>query len=471
MDTLEDVTQPVSPSGRFFNTQLLCAYVFGFLESEVPIEFSQANYLFQHVFLPVNPRFSSIMVRDERGEMKWKRVEVKSEDHIKVPTFPENESLELYDQYFDDYVSMILMERTPQDKPLWEIHVIKYPTSNAAGTLIFKLHHALGDGYSLVGALLSCLQRADDPSLPLSFPSRKSSASSPPSKKCFFLRFPPFSTMLSCFNSIKDFGWSIVKSSIVEDDKTPIRSGEEGVESLPCVLWNISFSLDEVKKIKSKLGVTVNDVITGVIFYGIRLYMQDIDVKAGKANSTGLVMLSTRNIGSYQSIQEMMKGDSESAWGNHISFLHVPIPKLSQGSSNPLEFVWKAQKIIKRKRSSFTVYLIEWLLDMELKLRGHEAVAKHIYGTLRNSSVVVSNLIGPMEPMVLANHPVKGLYFTMSGGPESINIAVISYTRTLRITLKTQKGFIDEKKFKFFIVKAFEVISKAALEIPSKNKG
>nr|KYP44541.1 O-acyltransferase WSD1 [Cajanus cajan] len=471
MDTLEDVTEPVSPSGRFFNTQLLCAYVFGFLESEVPIDFSQANYLFQHVFLPINPRFSSIMVRDEEGEMKWKRVEVKPEDQIKVPTFPENESLEFYDQYFDDYVSMLLMERTPQDKPLWEIHVIKYPTSNAAGTLIFKLHHALGDGYSLVGALLSCLQRADDPSLPLSFPSRKPSASSPSSKKGFFLGFSPFSNMFSFFNSIKDFGWSIVKSSIVEDDKSPIRSGEEGVESLPCVLWNISFSLDEVKTIKSKLGVTINDVITGAIFYGIRLYMQEIDNKAGKANSTGLVMLSTRNIGSYQSIQEMMKPDSKSPWGNHISFLHVPIPKLSQASlSNPLEFVWKAQKLIKRKRSSFTVFLIEWLLDMELKLRGHEVVAKHIYGTLRNSSVVVSNLIGPMEPMVLANHPVKGLYFTMSGGPESINIAIMSYTRTLRITLKTQKGFIDEKKFKFCIMKAFDVISKAAMEIAIKIK-
>jgi len=54
---------------------------------------------------------------------------------------------------------------------------------------------------------------------------------------------------------------------------------------------------------------------------------------------------------------------------------------------------------------------------------------------------------------------------------QSINIAVISYTKTLRITLKTQKGFIDEKKFKFCVVKAFEVISKAAMEIPNKIRG
>ncbi|GAU40266.1 hypothetical protein TSUD_60570 [Trifolium subterraneum] len=192
-------------------------------------------------------------VKDKDGKMKWKKVEVDPKDHIKVPIFPKNESNdELYDQYFDDYVSKILMERTPQDKPLWEIHLIKYPTNNAEGTLIFKLHHALGDGYSLMGALLSCLQRADNPSIPLSFPNRKSSQLLP-SKNGFLKKFP--STILSFFNSFFDFGWSVVKSSIVKDDKTPIWNDEEGLEFQPCVLSNLSFSLDEIKTIKSKLGV------------------------------------------------------------------------------------------------------------------------------------------------------------------------------------------------------------------------
>jgi len=46
----------------------------------------------------------------------------------------------------------------------------------------------------------------------------------------------------------------------------------------------------------------------------------------------------------------------------------------------------------------------------------------------------------------------------------------MSYARILRITLKTQKGFIDEQKFKLCIARAFEVISKAVMEIPNKNK-
>ncbi|RDX63999.1 O-acyltransferase WSD1 [Mucuna pruriens] len=465
----EEVQEPVSPPGQYFNSSVICSYVFGFLEMDVQIDDSETIPLIKDVFLPINPRFSSIMVRDQDGKMRWKRVQVKPEDHVKVPKFPESNSPELYDQYFGDYVSSILTERTPEDKPLWEIHIIKYPTSNAAGgTIIFKLHHALGDGYSLMGALLSCLQRTDNPSLPLSFPSRSLSQHA---KKSMFMKLPSF--ISSFFRSMSDFGSSLVKTRMIVDDKTPIRSGYEGTESMPFTLSNISLSLDHIKAIKSKLGVTINDVISGMIFYGLRLYMQEIDYVSSKANSTSVVMLNTRNIRGYKSVKEMQKPEIKGIWGNKISFLQIPIPKLSQSRvSNPIEFIRNTHKLIKRKRGSFSVYLIGLLLDLEMKLRGPEAVAKIIYKTLGNSSVVISNLFGPMEHMSLANHPVSGVYFTMTGGPENVDITVMSYVRVLRITFRTLKGFIDEHKFKFCMEKAFDVIFKAAMEIsqtPNKN--
>ncbi|KRH55869.2 hypothetical protein GLYMA_06G291300v4 [Glycine max] len=466
----EEVQEPVSPPGQYFNSSVICSYVFGFLEMAVPIDDSQTIPLLKDVFLPINPRFSSIMVRDQDGRMKWKRVQVKPEEHVKVPKFPECNSPELYDQYFGDYVTRILTERTPQNKPLWEIHIINYPTSNAAGTLIFKLHHALGDGYSLMGALLSCLQRSDDPSLPLTFPSRTSS-NSQQAKKSMFKKLPSF--ISSFFNSMSDFGSSLIKTRMIVDDKTPLRSGYEGTVSMPFTLSHISLYIDNIKAIKSKLGVTINDVITGLIFYGIRLYMQEIDRMARKANSTCVVMLNTRNVRGYQSVKEMQKSKVKGLWGNKISFLQVPIPKLGQSKiSNPLEFIWNARKQIKKKRRSFSVYLIGLLLDLEMKIRGPEAVAKIIYKTLRNSSVVISNLFGPMEQMTLANHPISGLYFTMTGGPENVDITIMSYVKVIRITLRTLKGFVDEQKFKFCIEKAYDVMFKAAMEIsetPNKN--
>jgi hypothetical protein len=47
-----------------------------------------------------------------------------------------------------------------------------------------------------------------------------------------------------------------------------------------------------------------------------------------------------------------------------------------------------------------------------------QAVARYIRSTLKNSSMVMSNMIGPVEQMSLANHPVKGLYFLVFGSPE-----------------------------------------------------
>ncbi|CAJ1828681.1 unnamed protein product [Sphenostylis stenocarpa] len=456
----EELAEPVSPMGQYFNSSVLCIYIIGVLEFEVPIDDLQTFTLIKDVFLPINPRFSSIMVEDKDGEKRWKQVEVNLKDHVHFPKFPKGETVKSYDKFFHDYLSSTAMEQLPQSRPLWKIHVITYPTIDASSSIIFKLHHALGDGYSLVGALLSCLQRADDPSLPLSFPTLRSSKPQS-STKNFWRRISWI--LSSALNTASDFGWSVLKSSIISDDKTPIRSGDEGIEFRPISISSMDFSLDHIKNIKSRLGVTINDVITGIVFYGTRLYMQDMDFKSKTAESTALVLLNTRNIEGYQTINDMLHNKAKGPWGNKISFLHVPIPKLNQNrTSNPLDFIWDSHKIIKRKKQSLAVALTGTLLDIESRFIGQEAVAKHLQGTVTNSSTVISSLVGPIQQMSLANHPVKGLYFTLAGGPESLAISIMSYVRVLRVTLKLEKDFIDEEKLKSCIQNAFQMIHKAA---------
>lgn len=138
---------------------------------------------------------------------------------------------------------------------------------------------------------------------------------------------------------------------------------------------------------------TINDVITGMIFYGIRLYMEEIEYMARKAKSTAVVMLNTRNVKGYQSVKEMQNSKVKGLWGNKISFLQVPIPKLSQSKSyKPLEFVWNARKLIKKKRRSFSVYLIGLLLDLEMKLKGPEVCIHLIKGKCFFKIIVLQSL-------------------------------------------------------------------------------
>ncbi|KAK2651147.1 hypothetical protein Ddye_018636 [Dipteronia dyeriana] len=420
--------EPVSPTGQYFNSSVLSICVLAVLESEIPIDDSSTMSLLQNVFLPINPRFSSIMVSDKNGVKKWKKFDVKLKDHVHVPIFPGGLSLKCYDDHLNEYLSRIAMENLPQSRPLWEIHIFKYPSKNAAGTLVFKLHHALGDGFSLMGALLSCLQRADNPSLPLTFPTLQWPSKMDSQNENFFLGVPRF--LSSAYNTVSDFGWSLLKSSCVEDDRTPIRSADPGVEFKPVTITTITFSLDHIKQIKTMLGVTLNDVITGIIFFATRLYMQSSS-KKNNGHSTALVLLNTRNIGGYKSVKEMVKPDAESPWGNQFGFLHVSIPESSSTdadqSPDPLEFVLKAQKIIKRKRSSLAVKLTGRLLETLRKFIGPKATARYIHTTLKNSSMTISNLIGPVEQMALSDHPIKGLYFMVVGVPQVNIYSLVSF--------------------------------------------
>ncbi|KAH7533318.1 hypothetical protein FEM48_Zijuj04G0118100 [Ziziphus jujuba var. spinosa] len=453
--------EPVSPTGEFLNNSVLSVSILAVLEIEIPItiDISQAMSLVCGVLLPINPRFSSIMVEDSNGNKQWQNVEVKLEDHLNFPNFPLGLSPESYDKYLDEYLSKIAIEKFPQNKPLWEIHMVKYPTSKAAGNIIFKFHHALGDGYSLMGALLSCLQRAENPSLPPTFPTRQSSKLK--RNRSIIQHLPQiFSSILY---TIPDFGWSLIKSNFLKDDQSPIRSGNYvGVEFQQTILTTMTFSLDQVKLIKNKLAVTINDVICGIIFFGARLYMQEINEESTNSNCTAIVLLNTRMLMDYASVNEMMKPDSKTPWGNRFAFLHIPIPKFTDDQfSDPLDIVRYTQKVIGRKRKSLSVYLNGRLLEMVKKFKGYEAAAKFIYSTVTNASMVISNIIGPVEQMALANHPVKGLYYSLVGTPEDLDISIVSYMGKLNVTFGA-KGHIDLQKFKSCMEKAFDTIFKAA---------
>ncbi|KAH9791464.1 hypothetical protein WN944_010146 [Citrus x changshan-huyou] len=462
----EVVAEPVSPIGQYFNSSILSISILAVLESEVPFDDSRAIPLLKDIFLPINPRFSSIMVVDKNGVKHWKSVEVKLKNHVYVPNFPVGMSQQFYDKCLQDYLSKLSAEQMPQSQPLWEVHIVKYPTSNAASSVILKLHHALGDGFSLMGALLSCLQRADDPSRPLTFPSVRMRPDINGSS--IFKNVPKFFNTV--FNTASDFCWSMIKSSLIEDDKTPIRSGSAAAGWLPITITTMTFPLHQIKQIKDNLGATLNDVITGTIFLGIRLYMQAVNQESTNLHSTAVVLLNTRMFKSISSIKEMVKPDSKAPWGNHFAFLHISVPQLTNAEvQNPLKFIQKAQEIIQSKRSSFGAYLTAKLLETVKKLRGHETAAKFIHGSLNNSSLAITNMMGPVEKMALANHPIKGLYFMVAGSPQSLVVTIVTYMGNLRVSLGAEEGFIDSPKLKSCIENAFEMILDAASATPSSS--
>ncbi|KAJ6418999.1 hypothetical protein OIU84_029160 [Salix udensis] len=149
---------------------------------------------------------------------------------------------------------------------------------------------------------------------------------------------------------------------------------------------------------------TLNDVITGTVFLGTRLYMETLSPGSRSANSSSLVLLNTWVFTGYKSIEEMVKPNAELPWGNHFAFLNIPLPN---------------------------------------KFRGAQGASKYIHGTMMNTIMGITNVMQPIEQMALVSHPVKGLYFVMTGAPQSLMVGVISYAGKLRVALMVEKDFID----------------------------
>ncbi|KAF6176674.1 hypothetical protein GIB67_034536 [Kingdonia uniflora] len=423
---------------------------------QTPIDESKVVESLKKYLLQVNSHFSSVVVTDKKGA---KKIEFRVEDHVIVPSFAPDLSNEAYADLFKECLSKIAVEKLNEKRPLWEIHVYKYPTCDAAGILALKMHHALGDGFSLnekrplweihvykyptcdaagilalkmhhalgdgfslMGALFSCLKRADNPSLPLTFPSTAHPSS--PRMRGEMKVWKSVSSFVSGFwNTASDFVWGLLQSTLLENDRTVIRSGKPGIEQMPMDIKS------DIRQIKSMLGVSVNDVVVGIVFYSIQLYAHAMGERSTNLRRTALVLLNTRMVNGYRSLDDMLEKD---LWGNHFFFIHLSAPSTNYGEKiDPLQYIFKAQK----------------------------AISKYVHSTLRNSSMCISNIVGPVEKMTLAELPVNNIYFFVTGSPQSLLFTIMSYMGKLTIVATNEKGHINSQLMVSCMEEAFKAAS------------
>ncbi|KAJ4953902.1 hypothetical protein NE237_030734 [Protea cynaroides] len=439
---------PLSPVSQIINSPILSLSIIAVLELEDPFDKSQTVELLRDVLVPTNHRFSSIIVTDKKGLQRWKKVELKIEEHIVIPTFPSGLSVEDSDVHFNNYLSEIAMVPFPGTRPPWELHLIMYPTKNGSGSIVFKLNHALGDGYAFLGTIMSCLKRADDPSKPISLPLSSGRVAGQMSKWSRMTK-----VVYRCFNTASDFTRGMLQGLVLEDGKTVIRSAMPRVESIPIAISSVSFSVDQIRSIKAKVGATVNDVIMGMLYYAIQLYTQKMGGISSDTRVTALCVQNMRKFKGDESIEDIAKGR---VWGNQFGLSILPLPTITGDIANvdPLKFIGIAKEQSNRSKNSAAVFLSSKMIN----IMSPKAATQFIHSTLKNTSFVVSNVPGPTQKVVLLGHALNSWYFSVIGTPQSLFFTVMSYNGVLRLVARTEKGFIDNELLLSFIKEAFEKI-------------
>ncbi|KAJ4965603.1 hypothetical protein NE237_017452 [Protea cynaroides] len=439
----EELLPPLSPLSQSFNTPIMPFTIIVVLEFEKPFNKSQIIEILRDLLIPISPRFSCIIFTDNDGVKRWKKVDLTIEDHIIIPTFPSGSSSlqDCNDKHFFEYLSQISMDQLPQNQPPWEVHAIMYPTSNATMSLVFRLNHALGDGYSLMSTLFSSFKRVDDPLLPITFPVASSSS---PSSYGRMNSLSKVSSFISrCVNTVSDSIMTLLQGMFLEDDKTVIRSVTPRLEFVPRTILSVTFDLDEIRQVKNIVGGTVNDVIIGLISFTIRLYMQKLESVSGNKRVSALVMMNMRMLKGYQNVEDLSKANE---WGNQFGLLIISLPLFSDSKNvSPLEFIIQAKKEMRKKMNLASIHFSAILMNILKNIMGSKAVAGLMYSTGKNTSLGISNIIGPMQKVALADNPLNGFYFTVGGVPQSLNFTVMSYMGKLRVITISQKGFIDSE--------------------------
>lgn len=199
------------------------------------------------------------------GKPRWRRTStVDVDNHVYEVDLDPDLNMESSDEFVENYASNL--SKIPMDftKPLWEIHILNVKTSDATATVLFKIHHSMGDGVSLMALCHACSRSFSNPDALPAFPSPKKRK--PESKRrrerygvtSFFVLL--WTALVVSFNTLVDVASFLATVYFLEDSKTPVKSaggGDGGGELSRTRFVHRVVSLDDVKLVKTALNAVI----------------------------------------------------------------------------------------------------------------------------------------------------------------------------------------------------------------------
>ncbi|KAI3878642.1 hypothetical protein MKW92_041502 [Papaver armeniacum] len=258
--------EPVTPVGRFFVQEEINQVINCVIGLKNPINIESIKADIRNSIMIQHPRFQSVLVRNKNGREYWKKTQnVNLDDHIFLiqdvnDICTDDDDDEIVNKYSAD---LTVSSPLSVDKPLWELHILK-----DQNVLVWRIHHALGDGVSLMSLILAMCRKVDEPGELPTIPKPVIKNNNRSRRENIWelimriwLSFVyTMELFLRCFCSKRDA-------------KTKI-SGGSGVEFWPRKLATAKFKLDDMKAVKNAVpNATINDVLFGVISAGLSRYL------------------------------------------------------------------------------------------------------------------------------------------------------------------------------------------------------
>ncbi|KAL9244928.1 hypothetical protein vseg_018642 [Gypsophila vaccaria] len=439
--------EPVTPAGRLFlqpqmDQIINCAI--GFLN---PIDIEAIKTELSNSMMVKHPRFSSILVKNSRGREYWKKTNVILDEHIVIHSCNDNaqDSNNNNDDNHEEKINSLLAEfavssSLSNEKPLWEVHVIV-----GLNCVILRIHHALGDGISLMTLFLASCKKLHDNEDYRGINDEKMKKKSGRNFGSFFMMI--WYTIVFVLGFIGRVLW--VK------DKKSVISGGDGVELWPRAVATAKFSLEDMKTVKRAIpNATINDVLFGIISSGISRYLagQSSNGLHQELKITGLAMVNLRKQPGLQEMEKLMKSKSSTRWGNRFGMMLLPI-YCHVENEDPLKYVKRAKKMIDQKKQSLEAHFSYGVGNFVMSLFGPKIASLLNYRIVCNTTFTISNIVGPSEELTYAGNPVTFIRATSSSLAHAITMHMVSYAGNADMQILVAKDIIPNPQF---FAKCFE---------------
>jgi diacylglycerol O-acyltransferase len=298
-------------------------------------------------------------------------------------------------------VGELMSQPLPEDRPQWQAYLIEEDTGGTA--MVFRVHHALGDGAALVHFLLSLTEQDGEAPIHTRRPHRAPWYE--PLRFALATVLTPFALLL-----------------MPRESNNPFRGSLGTVKH---VAWSRPIPLDTIKTIGKATDSTVNDVLIAAVAGALRPFLVPLAIQEARA----AIPIALRAFGDTPEL------------GNQIGLVFLDLPV---GLSEPLARLTQVKarmNALKRSPEAIITFAVLWLAGYLPDFLS-KALAWFL-GT--KITAVMTNVPGPQVPLRLTGVAISQIMFWVpQAGNCGLGVSLLSYNGTVTIGITTDATLLPK---------------------------
>ncbi|MGL4716990.1 MAG: WS/DGAT domain-containing protein, partial [Aeromonas sp.] len=340
-------------------------------------------------------------------------------------------------------------------RPLWDMHLTD--TSLGGQALVVRIHHAMGDGFSLVKAILTMMdttaegrprpqptERLDEPVL--------AEEETPHGSRLVRAGLKLTGNLWSKYVEVvthptkamdylktgRDLASELCNIATLNDDSPCRLRGKTA--STKRVAWSQQIALPDIKAVGKALGCSVNDLLMAATAGAFRHYLQEKGDDPNKVEIRALVPVNMR------------APDDDGALGNRFGLVALDLPL---DVEHPLQRLYTVRDRMLKLRTSLQPIVVLNLLEV-LGMSPKAVQQQAVELLSAKASAVITNVPGPQQTLYLAGAKLRQpLFWVPQAGDIGIGVSILSYDNQVQLGLITDKKIVPDPE---------QVVARFALE-------